>query len=526
MLMKHLLGKGLPKKRSLLFMTFLLIGIWFFAISQQPHFSLASPPNVRVHFIDVGQGDSVLIEAPGADVLVDGGPTYAGSIVLNYLTFLNITHLRMMVATHMHEDHIGGLITILQSTIQVDEIIINNESYTTQTYSQFIALASSHTLITAQRGQVYTLTSTANLTVFNPVQPLEFTDQNENSVVLKLQVATTSFLLEGDASSGAEQSMIAAGLNLHADILKVGHHGSKYATTNQFLDAVQPKYAVISCSLYNQYGFPTNETLQRLADHNVTTYATYNSGTIVAETDGTRIALQDNPVPIISPGPTPLATTDDYDGLWHTTDFAISLLATGGTGGVNQTNYRTDQGPVMNVSINGQPLITTESFNNTLEYWSVDNSGNEEAHHYLTGVKLDKTPPIVDTPILNPAVEIQPNQSVTVSVNATDTTSGMNSTILYYTLDNGTSWSEPITMEPNATTSLYEGMIPGQPVAANVGLKIVACDYAGNEATRDLTASYDSYHVVPEFPELGITSILLFFTCFAAIFGRQKKRAC
>jgi hypothetical protein len=100
--------------------------------------------------------------------------------------------------------------------------------------------------------------------------------------------------------------MIVAGLNLQSDFLKVGHHGSQYATTSQFLDAVQPKYAVISCSLPNQYGFPTNETLQRLLNHNITTYATYNSGTIIADTDGARITLLNNPVPIISPGPTPL----------------------------------------------------------------------------------------------------------------------------------------------------------------------------------------------------------------------------
>jgi len=258
----------------------------------------ASDSKVTVHFIDVGQGDSILIDASGVEVLVDGGPTAAGNTVLSYLGGLDVTHISLMVATHMHEDHIGGLITVLSSAIQVDEVIINNESDTTPTYTQFMTLAKSHTLVAAQRGQVYSLTATASLTVFNPVQPLQFTDQNENSVVMKLQAGQTSFLLEGDASSGAEQSMISSGLNLRSNVLKVGHHGSAYATSDAFLNSVQPTYAVISCGLNNPYGHPAPETVQRLLNHNVTAYGTYRSGTIIATTDGTTITFLDSPNPI------------------------------------------------------------------------------------------------------------------------------------------------------------------------------------------------------------------------------------
>lgn len=271
-------------------------------------------PLVTVYFIYVGQGDSILVDAQGVEVLIDGGPTSAGSIVLGYLSELGVSHLSLMVATHMHEDHIGGLIAVLNSAIQVDEVLTNNESYTTQSYTQFMALVQTHMLVVAQRGQVYTLTSTVNLTVYNPVQPLEFTDQNENSVVLKLQAGETSFLLEGDASSGAEASMINAGLNLHSNVLKVGHHGSAYATTDAFLSSVQPTYAVISCGLNNIYGFPAPETLQRLSNHNVITYGTYKSGTIIATSDGTTITFLDTPgtipefVSVLAPGIIMLAT--------------------------------------------------------------------------------------------------------------------------------------------------------------------------------------------------------------------------
>lgn len=274
---------------------FVALALTFSSLKMGCSVVTASDSKVTVHFIDVGQGDSILVDAQGVEVLIDGGPTSAGSAVLGYLNGLSVTHLSLMVATHMHEDHIGGLISVLSSAVQVDEVIINNESYTTQSYAQFMTLARSHTLVAAQRGQVYTLTSTVNLTVFSPVQPLEFTDQNENSVVMKLRAGQTAFLLEGDASSGAEQSMIDAGLDLHGNVLKVGHHGSAYATTNAFLNRVQPTYAVISCGLNIPYGHPAPETIQRLLNHNVTIYGTYKSGTIVATTDGTTITFLNSP---------------------------------------------------------------------------------------------------------------------------------------------------------------------------------------------------------------------------------------
>ena len=268
------------------------------------HFvSGTSNPLVTVSFIYVGQGDSILVHTANVWVLIDGGPTSAGGTVINYLQSMGVSELSLMVATHMDADHIGGLVNVLRSNITVDKVLINNMSDTTSTYSQFIALAQSHTMEVAQRGTIYLLTSIVNMTVFNPVQPLEFTNQNDNSVVLKLQTGKTSFLLEGDATSAAEQSMINAGLNLRSDVLKVGHHGSQYATSDAFLDKVKPTYAVISCGINNEYGFPTPEVMQRLSNHGIITYGTYSSGTIVATSDGSTVSFS-NYTPIISPSPT------------------------------------------------------------------------------------------------------------------------------------------------------------------------------------------------------------------------------
>ena len=281
------------------------VGVWLVQSSCRKNAFVVTASKdssgVTVHYIDVGQGDSVFIDTPNRDVLIDSGPALAGSTVLDYLGSLNITRIHLMVATHAHADHIGGLVAVLNSTMNVDEILINNQTYTSKTYTNFMNLTQSHTITVAQRGQTFILTETANLTVFNPVQPLEFTsanDANDNSVVVKLQVGNTSFLFTGDVEADAEQSMLDAGLDLQSDILKVGHHGSRYSTTQPFLDSVAPSYAIISAGEDNPYGHPHQETIQKLLAKGVTIYGTFLSGTIIASTDGTSVIFEDSPEPI------------------------------------------------------------------------------------------------------------------------------------------------------------------------------------------------------------------------------------
>jgi len=288
-----------------IFIVGVAVGVWLVQSGGRKNAFVVTASNdsssVTVHYIDVGQGDSIFIDTPNKDVLIDGGPTSAGSTVLDYLGNLSITHIHLMIATHPHTDHIGGLVPVLNSSTTVDEILINNQTYASVTYTNFMNLAQSHTITVAQRGQTFILTETANLTVFNPVQPLEFpsvNDANDNSVVVKLQVGNTSFLFTGDAEADAEQSMLDAGLDLQSDILKVGHHGSRTATTQPFLDSVAPSYAIISAGEDNPYGHPHEETIQKLLAKEVTIYGTFNSGTIVALTDGTSIIFQDSPQPI------------------------------------------------------------------------------------------------------------------------------------------------------------------------------------------------------------------------------------
>ena len=277
--------------------------VQIFGLGADSHFlahGTSTFDNVTVYFLDVGQGDSILINVDGKWVLIDGGPRTAGSTLLGYLSSVSITHIDFLVATHPHEDHIGGLIAVMESTITIDVVLYNGYNHTSQTFQEFKTLAQEHNLALAERNQVYVLTTTANFTILNPVQPLEFagTDINANSVVLKLQVSNVSFLFTGDATADAEQSMINAGLSLGGEVLKVAHHGSRTSTSQAFLDSVDPTYAVISAGLGNTYGHPHEETIQRLLNKGIITYGTHISGNIVFTTDGNVIVIQDNPEPI------------------------------------------------------------------------------------------------------------------------------------------------------------------------------------------------------------------------------------
>ncbi len=237
---------------------------------------------LQITFFDVGQGDSILIVSPnGKNMLIDGGEPDTG--IVQYLQDLKIGHIDVMVATHPHSDHIGGLVQVLK-TIPVTEVITNGEPTTTNIYEQFLdAIASAKAKYTeVKKGDTIPLGDLS----FDVLSPATATgDLNSDSIVLRLTYGKTSVMFMGDADAAAESAILASGSAVKADILKVGHHGSKYSSSVAFLKAVSPAVAVYSAGLGNSYGHPAPQTIASLQNVGAQIYGTDKDGTITVTID-------------------------------------------------------------------------------------------------------------------------------------------------------------------------------------------------------------------------------------------------
>ena len=202
-------------------------------------------------------------------------------------------------------------------------------------------------------------------------------------------------------------------------------------------------------------------------------------------------------------------TNDNYDGKWHLSDFTITLGALDSIGSVNRTYYRINGDSTRTTSGDGQPLINFESANNTLEYWSIDNAGNEELpHKFLVNIKLDKVPPTIHSISQAPQTVVDAWQSVLIYVNATEEVSGMDNVTLMYMLNQSGYWIKG-TADFNATTGIYEYTIQGQPAGSFVQYKIIAYNKAGNGLVDSNGSQYYVYSVIPEYPVWSLLFLLL-----------------
>jgi beta-lactamase superfamily II metal-dependent hydrolase len=250
---------------------------------------------IEVHIIDVGQGDSILVMTAGGNMLIDAGPGSAEDGLKDYLTEEGATEFEYAVFTHPHEDHIGGADMIL-TDFTVSSVILPDCTADSQTYERMMSAidASGADIITAVTGSEYTLGS-MTATILAPVSQA-YDNLNNYSVVMKLTFGDTSFMLTGDAEGELEDEILTKfGADiLKCDVLKVGHHGSDTATTLEFLKAVAPRLAAISCGTGNSYGHPHGITMSKLIDAGVTVYRTDESGTIVFISDGKQITVKGN----------------------------------------------------------------------------------------------------------------------------------------------------------------------------------------------------------------------------------------
>lgn len=260
--------------------------------------SITDPNYLTVHYIDVGQGDSILVTCGGEYMLIDAGENDSTNTVINYLTDLNITSLDLVVGTHAHSDHIGEMADVLNA-IPAEEVWYPDYRHGTKTEEKFLTAATNCGAAIRQPklGEVYHL-GDSTVTVLGPVKcdyssDDHYSDPNDMSIIVMIQYGENKFLFTGDLekTDHAEGEMVDywGADKLKADVLKVGHHGSDTSTSYYFLRAVDPTYAVISVGEGNKYGHPKQETLDILGDDDVLVYRTDYMGTIAAVSDGTQI---------------------------------------------------------------------------------------------------------------------------------------------------------------------------------------------------------------------------------------------
>lgn len=248
---------------------------------------------LAVHFLDVGQADSMIVVDGGKVLMIDTGDWPSGetkTYMLNYIRNLGISEIDYLVLTHPDADHIGGAPEVINN-FTVKNCIMPNATSTSKTFERTLDALEDRNVnvILPVPGTDYTLEN-ATFRILAPLKD-NYNDSNDHSVVLRLLYGERSILFTGDAEKLSEADMVARYTeeDLSADVLKIGHHGSVTSSSPDFLALVKPSYAVISCGVGNKYGHPHDETIYRLEALNIPIYRTDRQGTIVLKTDGTTL---------------------------------------------------------------------------------------------------------------------------------------------------------------------------------------------------------------------------------------------
>ena len=255
--------------------------------------SVISKAPISIHFIDVGQGDCILIKTEHASALVDAGERGKGEIVVQYLRNQNIEQLDYVFITHPDSDHIGGMPEVLES-FKVSKFIMpaikKEHMPTTKIFEKLLNTVRDREVAaeTAVPQETFNL-GDATLTVLGPISSTSKT--NNMSIVLRVVLGKNSFLLTGDAETEEESDIMKADYLLKSDVLKAGHHGSKSSSGNDFLRAVSPKIIIVSCGRDNSYGHPSSESLQRFSQIGADVFRTDRHGSIVVASDGEKISI-------------------------------------------------------------------------------------------------------------------------------------------------------------------------------------------------------------------------------------------
>lgn len=246
---------------------------------------------IEVHFIDVGQGDSVLIKQGENSMLIDAGDNGYGPTVVDYLKTNKIETLDYVIATHPHADHIGGMKDVINS-FNIGKVIMPNVTHTTKTFENML-LAIQHKglkITPAQVGDIYEV-GDSKFTIIAPNKS-EYDNLNNYSVSIKLEYGDNSFVFTGDAETQSEKEMANNGIDIKADVFYAGHHGSDTSNTSAILDKIKPSYVVIPVGAGNKYNHPDSIVINRLEERNIEIYRNDLHGTVIARGDGKDINFE------------------------------------------------------------------------------------------------------------------------------------------------------------------------------------------------------------------------------------------
>ncbi len=273
-----------------------LIIITLFAVLIFIFFEIFQKPDLKITFIDVGQGDSILIQMPkGKNILIDGGGTPASDfdigekVLLPLLRHYRIRKIDLIILTHPHIDHLEGLFTVLEK-YKVGAVISNRQPHQEKLMERFMDIIEKKNIncVEVAAGDVLNLQSDLSLTILNPDKRVfvgSRSDIDNNSIVAKLKYKNVCFLFTADIYAEGEEK-IGDNFPVQCEFLKVGHHGSKFSTTDKFLEKVKPNYAIISVGENNLWGHPHKEVIERLEEYNCRVFRTDEDGAVIVKTDG------------------------------------------------------------------------------------------------------------------------------------------------------------------------------------------------------------------------------------------------
>ena len=260
------------------------------ATDTQTDTDVSTDSGFTIHMIDIGQGDSILLECNQEYMLIDAGELGQGAVVNEYLKDHNVTELDYALITHPHSDHYGGMLDVLKNeNVTTKNIVMTEAVNTTRTWEKLTDYIDEkkYNVIFPKTNDTLTLGETT-LTMYVPEI---VKDLNNCSIVVRAEYDGMSAILTGDAETPVEKAMLDEGFNVQANILKAGHHGSRTSSSKKFLSAVSPQIALISCGKDNDYGHPHKETVQKFNDIGLPMYRTDELGSIVVKMDNNTMFL-------------------------------------------------------------------------------------------------------------------------------------------------------------------------------------------------------------------------------------------